>query len=59
MAYYVPETKGVKLGKEMDELFMDRESLASDECAIGVDEETALLGTRRVTGRRESIGFPV
>jgi hypothetical protein len=60
VAYYVPETKGVKLGKEMDELFTEGEGFASHECVVEVDEETALLGrTARVAGRRESIGFPV
>jgi len=61
VAYCVPETKGVKLGREMDELFMEPEDLASGEAVVEVDEETALLGGRmpRGVGRRESIGFSV
>ena len=60
IAYSVPETKGVKLGMEMDELFMAGDDQLSEDCIEEVDEETALLGrTGRVVARRESIGFPV
>ena len=56
----MPETKGVALGKEMDQLFGD-----SPGSAILADEEepaetTALLGKDpAVSERRASVGFAV
>ncbi|EON64118.1 hypothetical protein W97_03348 [Coniosporium apollinis CBS 100218] len=57
----VPETKGVKLGREMDELFSvgDKDELLRFEEGE-TEERRALLGERAMrTGRRDSVGFPV
>lgn len=40
MYFYVPETRGIKLGKEMDAVFGD--NCAEDE-ELEIGEETALL----------------
>jgi MFS family permease len=52
----VPETKDVKLGKEMDVLFNSDEQAIDGESIEEVTEVSALLGTRM---RRDSVGFPV
>jgi MFS family permease len=58
MYYCVPETKAVKLGSEMDNLFGD-ERLNQDS-AVETGEMDPLLGnTERQGGRRLSFGFSV
>ncbi|OCL07003.1 general substrate transporter [Glonium stellatum] len=58
--FYVPETKGVPLGRAMDDLFSQLGKAPQAECIEEVDETTGLLSRRqRSIGRRDSIGFPV
>ena len=58
--FYVPETKGVPLGRAMDDLFSQPGKGPQMECIEEVDETTALLRRRqRSVGRRDSIGLPV
>lgn len=55
----MPETKGVPLGRAMDDLFSQPGKGPQMECIEEVDETTALLRRRqRSVGRRDSIGFP-
>jgi len=61
--FFVPETRNVALGREMDAVFGDAKEIDEEVMEIedsGVDERTALLGLRReretVIGRRGSFG---
>ena len=58
--YCLPETKGVNLGRDMDNLFTDDIEDISAEDVVMADEETHLLGTGgEQSKRRMSFGFPV
>jgi hypothetical protein len=58
---FVPETKGVPLGRSMDKLFISasKQVGSSTEFVEDVDETTALLSRRAIRERRESFGFAV
>jgi hypothetical protein len=60
VVFYVPETKGVALGRDMDKLFNAPQDDVAIEEGEEVSEVTALL--RRKNGqslRRDSVGFSV
>lgn len=58
VALYVPETRGVPLGKAMDELFKSSKASDTDTAEIeeveDIDENTALLYREREIERRRS-----
>ena len=55
--FLVPETRGVALGKEMDEVFGDTLAGAEEECLeITETERTMLLRSGRDGRRRGSLG---
>lgn len=58
MYFFVPETRNVALGKDMDFVFGLKEAEWGDdgESATVVEETTALLGRERVALRRASLG---
>jgi hypothetical protein len=57
---YVPETRGVPLGRPMDALFDDdlKDEMTAEEVEE-VTETTALLRRQRQQRRRSSIAMPV
>jgi hypothetical protein len=60
VSWCVPETKGVALGRAMDELFETDVVIEDVDEVMDVSEVTALLGQRNERRqRRDSFGFPV
>jgi MFS family permease len=58
VVYCVPETKDVKLGRDMDTLFRPEEATADGEIEEAC-EVNALLGRKNERVRRDSVGFSV
>ncbi|KAK4993372.1 hypothetical protein LTR66_006029 [Elasticomyces elasticus] len=58
VTFFVPETKGVALGKDMDDLFeLSLGSAVAEEHSI--TEVTSLLADGRCLARRDSVGLPI